>query len=58
MECQDCGDEIDADDVVRVKVGRRTMKLCEDCAEVRLEEAEIDAEALGAMQDMMGYKGR
>ena len=56
MECQECGDEID--EVVRVKVGRRTLKLCEDCAERREEAAEIADGALSAMQDMMEYKGR
>ena len=55
MKCQDCGDE--ADEIVRVKVERKTLKLCEDCAEVRNEEAEIADGALSAMRDMMEYKG-
>lgn len=56
MQCADCEDEID--EVVKVKVGRRTLKLCEDCADIRREQAEIGEAAEGAMQDMMGYKGR
>jgi hypothetical protein len=55
-ECKECGDEVD--ELVRVKVGRRTVKMCEDCADRAREEAEIAGEAEGAMQDMMGYKGR
>ncbi len=55
MECQDCGDE--TDEIVRLKVGRKTLKLCEDCAQVRNEEAEVADGALAAMRDMMGYKG-
>ena len=54
--CKDCEDEVD--DIVKFKVGRKTLKLCEDCADRRREEAEIAGEAEGAMQDMMGYKGK
>lgn len=56
MECRECGDEVD--ELVRVKVGRKTIKVCEDCADRIREEQEIGAEAESAMQDMMGYKGR
>lgn len=55
-ECAECGDEIE--EVVRVKVGRKTLKLCEDCADRMREEAEIAGEAESAMQSMMEYKGR
>ncbi len=55
MQCADCGDEID--EVVKVKVGRRTLKLCEDCADVRREQAEIEGGAQAAMMDMMEWKG-
>ena len=55
-ECRECGDEVD--ELVRVRVGRRTVKMCEDCADRAREEAEIGEAAEGAMQDMMGYKGR
>ena len=59
MTCQDCGAEIeDAADVVRLKVGRKTLKLCEDCAASRREEQDIAEDAEGAMQGMMEYKGR
>ena len=56
MECPDCGDEID--EAVKVRVEGRTLKLCEDCAEVRQEQAEIAGEAESVMQGMMGFKGR
>ena len=56
MQCQDCDDEVD--EVVRLKIGRKTLKLCEECAEIRREEAAIADEAQSAMQEMMEYKGR
>ena len=56
MQCQDCDDE--TDEVVRVKVGRKVLKLCEDCADQRREEAEIAGEAESVMRGMMEYKGR
>lgn len=56
MECQDCGEE--ADEIVKVKVGRKVLKLCEECAEVRQEQENIADEAESAMQGMMEYKGR
>ncbi|MEO0813213.1 MAG: hypothetical protein AAFY60_10155 [Myxococcota bacterium] len=56
MECPDCGDEID--EYVVIKVGRKKMKLCEDCADVRREEEAVAEEAEGVMREMMEYKGR
>lgn len=55
-ECQKCGEDVE--ELHRVQVGRRRMRLCEDCLELHKEEEAIAAEAEGAMQDMMGYKGR
>lgn len=55
-ECPECGDEVE--EVVRVKVGKKTMKLCEDCADRAREEQEIAGDAESAMQSMMEYKGR
>ena len=55
-ECRECGDEVD--ELVRVKIGRRTLKLCEDCADRAREEAEIAEASEGVIQDMMGFKGR
>lgn len=54
-ECKECGDEVD--ELVRVKIGGRVQKLCEDCADRAREEAEIAAESESAMKDMMGFKG-
>lgn len=54
--CKECDDEVD--EVFKVKIAGRMVKLCEDCADRAREEAEIAGEAEGAMQDMMGYKGR
>ncbi len=55
-ECKECSDEVD--ELVKLRVGKKTIKVCEDCADRAREEAEIAGEALGAMQNMMGYKGR
>lgn len=54
--CRECQDEVDR--LVKVKVGRRTIKVCQDCAERMREEPEIQEESEAVMQDMMGYKGR
>lgn len=56
MKCHDCSEEID--EAFELKVGRKKIKLCEECADVRKEEMDMAEEAEGAMQDMMGYKGR
>jgi ribosome-binding protein aMBF1 (putative translation factor) len=56
MECQECGQE--ADELVKVKVGKKTMKLCEDCASRAEEEAEVAGEAESKMRGMMEYKGK
>lgn len=56
MECEDCGDEVETP--VKVKVGKKTLKLCEDCADRRREAAEVAEGAESAMQGMMEYKGR
>lgn len=56
MECQKCGDE--ADELFKVKVGKKTMKLCEQCADEERASDEIAGEAEGAMRGMMEYKGK
>ena len=54
--CKECGDDVD--ELVRVKIGGRTRKLCEDCADRAREEAEIAEESEAVVQDMMGFRGR
>jgi len=54
--CRSCDDEVD--ELVSVKADGRRIKVCEDCAERIVEEAEIAEISESAMQDMMGYKGR
>ncbi|MEM6732679.1 MAG: hypothetical protein AAF658_14060 [Myxococcota bacterium] len=56
MLCADCGEEMD--EYVVVKVGRKKLKLCEECADVRREEDAVAEEAEGVMREMMEYKGR
>ena len=54
--CKQCGDE--ADTLVSVKVGGKTKKLCEDCADRAREEAEVAEQSEAVVQNMMGFKGR
>ena len=54
--CRSCEDEVD--ELVSVKAAGRRSKVCEDCAERLLEEAEIAEMSESVIQDMMGYKGR
>ncbi|HNS96972.1 MAG TPA: hypothetical protein PKL73_08485 [Polyangiaceae bacterium] len=54
--CKECGDEVD--ELVRVKVGGRTLKLCEDCADRAREQDEIAEQSESVVQGMMGFKGR
>ncbi|MEM9191980.1 MAG: hypothetical protein AAGF12_22595 [Myxococcota bacterium] len=54
--CKGCQEEVD--ELTSIKVGSKRRKLCEDCAELAMEEAAIAEESEAAMQDMMEYKGR
>ena len=54
--CKACGEE--ADQLVAVKTGGKTKKLCEDCADRAREEGEIAEAGARAMQGMMEYKGK
>lgn len=56
MQCKLCGE--DADEMFTVKVKGKVVKGCEECTDKLKEEGEIANEALGAMKDMMGYKGK
>lgn len=54
--CSSCKEEVE--EVLTVKVKGRNKKLCEDCADLVREEAEIAEASEEAVRDMMGYKGR
>lgn len=54
--CKGCEDEVDT--LVTVKVDGKAKKLCEDCADRAREQAEIAEASEGAVQQMMGFKGR
>ncbi|MDH3199918.1 MAG: hypothetical protein OEM15_03390 [Myxococcales bacterium] len=54
--CRSCEDEVD--ELVSTKAEGQRIKVCEDCAERLLEEAEIAEMSESVMQGMMGYKGR
>lgn len=54
--CKSCGDE--AEQLVTVKVGGKSRKVCEDCADRLKEEAEVAEQSESVVQSMMGFKGR
>lgn len=54
--CKGCGDEVD--ELVSVKVGGRTKKLCESCADEAKEADDIAEASEAVVQNMMGFKGR
>lgn len=54
--CKVCGEEVD--ELVAVKVERKTKKMCEDCADRLREEGEVAEASERAVQGMMEYKGR
>ncbi len=54
--CKTCGEEVET--LVTVKIGGKAKKVCEDCAERAQQEQEIAEASEGAVQDMMGFKGR
>jgi hypothetical protein len=54
--CKSCGEE--TDQLVTVKVGGKSKKLCEDCADRAREEAEVAEASESVVQNMMGFKGR
>ena len=55
-ECKKCGDEVEQ--LVSVKVGKKSVKMCEDCADRAREEEEIAEASESVVQNMMGFKGR
>lgn len=54
--CRECDSEVD--ELVKVKVGKKTAKVCEDCADRMREEAEIAEDSESVIQGMMEYKGK
>ncbi len=54
--CKKCGDEVD--ELVSVKVGKKTLRMCEQCADLAREQDEIAEASESAVQNMMGFKGR
>ena len=54
--CKSCGEE--ADELVSVKVGGKTKKVCADCAERLEAEDAVGQESEAAVQRMMDIKGR
>ncbi len=54
--CKECDSEVD--ELVSVKVAGKAKKLCEDCADRAREAEEIAEASEGAVQQMMGFKGR
>ncbi|MBX3182521.1 MAG: hypothetical protein KF915_07825 [Polyangiaceae bacterium] len=55
-KCSACGEE--ADELVRVKQGAKSKRLCEDCADELSQSEEIEEASEAAVQQMMGFTGR
>jgi ribosome-binding protein aMBF1 (putative translation factor) len=55
-ECKSCGQDVD--ELVTVSVGGKKKKVCEDCADLAREEAEVAEASEGVVQQMMDFKGR
>jgi protein-arginine kinase activator protein McsA len=54
--CKECENEVE--ELVKVKVGKKTAKVCEDCADRMKADAEIAEDSESVMQGMMEYKGK
>lgn len=54
--CKACGDDVDA--LVSLKIGGKTKKMCEDCADRMREQAEVAEASEAVVQQFMGFKGR
>lgn len=54
--CKECEEEVDA--LVTVKIGGKSRKLCEDCADRAREQEAVAEESEAVVQNMMGFKGR
>jgi hypothetical protein len=54
--CKGCGDDVD--ELVTVKTGGKTKKLCEDCADAAREQDDIAEQSEAVVQQMMGFKGK
>jgi hypothetical protein len=54
--CKVCAEEVDT--LVALKVGGKTKKMCEECADREKEKNEIAEASEGVVQNMMGFTGR
>ncbi|MEJ7733452.1 MAG: hypothetical protein WKG00_30190 [Polyangiaceae bacterium] len=54
--CRECDNEVDA--LKTIKVGGKSRKVCEDCADRISEQEQIAEASESVVQDMMGFKGR
>jgi hypothetical protein len=54
--CKQCNNEVD--ELKSVKVGGKTKKMCEDCADRVTQEGAVAEESETVVQNMMGFKGR
>ena len=54
--CKSCGEDVD--ELVTVKAGGKSKKICESCAEEAAEQDAVAQESEAVVQNMMGFKGR
>jgi DNA replicative helicase MCM subunit Mcm2 (Cdc46/Mcm family) len=54
--CKSCGEEVD--ELVTIKDGAKSKKLCEDCADRVGEQTAVAEQSEAVVQQMMGFRGR
>jgi ribosome-binding protein aMBF1 (putative translation factor) len=54
--CKACGEEVD--ELQTVKVGGKSKKVCESCADEAAEQDAVAEASEAVVQNMMGFKGR
>jgi hypothetical protein len=54
--CKGCGEDVES--LITVRYGKKSKKLCEDCADRAREQGEIAEASESVVQNMMEFKGR
>jgi protein-arginine kinase activator protein McsA len=54
--CQSCGEDVE--ELLVLAQGKKKKKVCEECADLAREEAEVAEASEAVVQQMMDFKGR
>lgn len=54
--CKACGEEVE--ELTTLKIGGKSRRLCEDCADRAREESAVAEASEAVVQQMMGFTGR